>query len=182
MKVLLTLVVAFFGAVAAYSTCYEYAPMGGYPITADGFPPEEDKNCHETTAEMDAETAEADMPRCLESGHFDFYQCQGSECWCTDCAGHKIVGFENFERIEDPSKCVCARKKHEFSRSGMVGVSHRCEKEGGHYSSYQCSGTMCYCTDKHGASISTDVEDAYFHPWNSEGKDEFCSTLGAKRK
>ena len=52
------------------------------------------------------------LHRCLENGHYDLYQCQGSQCFCTDCAGLKIEGYENFGRHEvDSSKCKCARER-----------------------------------------------------------------------
>jgi len=170
---------------SAISYCYKYAPMGGYQFDMESGPPAVDKDCHQVTADLEAESAAAEMPilgrqtpRCMENGHFDLYQCHGSECYCTDCAGLKIEGYDNFGRHEaDASKCSCAREQHEFGRSGMVGVSHRCEPHGGHYKSYQCQGTGCYCTDKFGKYIQTDDEGARFTPWAAAGKDEFCASL-----
>jgi len=165
---------------SAISYCYRYPPMGGYQVDESG-PPTVDKDCHQVTADLEAEPSVLGraVPRCMENGHFDLYQCQGSQCHCTDCAGLQIEGFESFGRHEaDESKCSCAREKHEFERSGMVGVSHRCEPKGGHYKSYQCRGTGCYCTDQFGHFIKTEDEGARFTPWQDEGKDEFCATLG----
>merc|ERR1712228_84441 len=144
---------------------------GGYQVDESG-PPTVDKDCHQVTADLEAEPPVLGraVPRCMENGHFDLYQCQGSQCHCTDCAGLQIEGFESFGRHEaDESKCSCAREKHEFERSGMVGVRHRCEPKGGHYKSYQCRGTGCYCTDQFGHFIKTE-EGSAFHPLARRGQ------------
>jgi len=168
---------------SAISYCYKYGPRGGYVIDPEGEPPVEDKNCHEVLAELEAKNEDEpvlgrETPRCLENGHFDFYQCQGSQCFCTDCAGLKIEGYENFGRHEvDSSKCKCAREEHEFGRSGMVGAHFRCSSNGGHFKHYQCQGTGCYCTDVHGEALPTDNLEAHFLIWEAEGKDEYCEEL-----
>jgi len=168
---------------SAISYCYKYPPMGGYVVEDIGEPPVEDKNCNQVKAELEAENEETpvlgrQIPRCLANGHYDLYQCQGSQCQCTDCAGLKIEGYESFGRHEaDDSKCKCAREEHEFGRSGMVGAHFRCNPKGGHFKYYQCQGTGCYCTNVHGNALQTDNLEAHFLIWQAEGKDEFCEEL-----
>jgi len=163
---------------SAISYCYQYAPMGGYVIDMDAGPPEEDKSCAEVKTELGAAGGEVEIPRCLENGHFDLFQCEGDQCFCTDCAGLKIENYNTFVRGEHiASQCACAREQHEFGRSGMVGINHRCDANGGHYKSYQCSGTVCYCTGPDGKSIKTEDPGARFVAWETEGKDDFCAAL-----
>merc|ERR1711887_448638 len=91
-------------------------------------PKPEEKSCVEVTAELEASGGDGDIPRCLENGHYDLFQCKGDECFCTDCSGEPIEFYEKFARGEHgESQCACAREQHEFGRSGMVGVSHRCD-------------------------------------------------------
>jgi len=168
---------------SAINYCYKFAPLGGYAVLPEGQTLTEDKNCNEIKAELEAENAEnprlgRPTPRCMDNGHYDLYQCTGSVCHCTDCAGLEIEGFETFMRHEvDDSKCKCAREQHEIHRSGMVGASFRCAEDGGHYKNYQCQGTGCYCTDAHGEAITTDNLEARFLVWETEGKEEFCKEL-----
>lgn len=167
---------SFVAASSAVSYCYRYAPMSGYVIDIESGPPVEDKSCAEVKADLEAE--EGEVPRCLENGHYDLFQCGGDECFCTDCAGLKIDDFEVFLRGDhEESQCACAREAHEFHRSRMVGVNHRCAPNGGHYKSYQCQGTGCFCTGKDGKYIKTEDPAARFLAWETEGKDEFCFTL-----
>jgi len=166
-------------AASAISYCYKYSPMGGYVVDLEAGPPAVDKSCTEVKADLVA-AGEGETPRCLENGHYDLFQCEGNECFCTDCAGLKIENYQIFLKGEDgESQCVCAREAHEFQRSGMVGISHRCDPNGGHYKPYQCQGTGCHCTEKDGKYIETEDTEAQFHPWTAEGKDEYCAGLQA---
>lgn len=182
MKFLLFLlgIVSIFNLTNAISYCYKYPARGGYVSDPEGDPPTIDPSCAEKKKEMEAlgELPGRELPRCLANGHYDLYQCSGSQCFCVDCAGIQIEEFESFNRGQvGDSTCNCAREADEFWRSGMVGVSYRCEAQGGHYKSYQCRGTGCHCTDKNGEWIRTDDENAHFTPWQAAGKDEYCSTL-----
>lgn len=142
-------------------------------------PEPEDPSCAEVKAQMETGAAiiGRESPRCLANGHFHPVQCRGSQCFCVDCAGLQLKGYEPVNRGEaEKLHCVCAREKHEFGRSGMVGRHFRCT-ENGNYASYQCSGTGCYCTNDHGEYIKTDVLGTYFLRWETEGKEEFCQGL-----
>jgi len=164
--------------------CYRYGPIRMYP---GGIPPPVEKSCAEVKAEIEAmgewpwmRWKNREAPRCLENGHYDLYQCSGSKCFCTDCAGKPIKGVEKFDRGQaDESKCVCSREKHEFR--GRLGVHHRCDPNGGHYMPYQCRGAYCHCTDQYGKYIQTDDERAHYFRWPQREqvaeKDEFCRGL-----
>jgi len=179
MKVGLVFIGLLSYAVCVYSIsyCYKYPSRGGYVIDMEGESPEIDQTCAEVKTDLGA-TDEATAPRCLENGDYDLFQCSGANCFCSDCAGLKIENFEEFPRGDHgDSQCACAREAHEFFRSGMLGVSYRCDPNGGHYKSYQCRGTGCHCTHKDGTYIETEDPLARFTPWQAEGKDEFCATL-----
>ena len=165
--------------------------------------PAPDKTCAEVRAGLEAMTTttttpdggRAWMPRCLENGDYDLYQCvdvdasgEEEECRCVDCAGKPIRGVDAFSRPprriadvdadDESSQCACVRARDEFRRSGMLGMMYRCDVEdGGRYLPYQCRGTSCHCTHPSGKWISTDEEGAQFKIWQAEGKDQFCREL-----
>jgi len=155
-----------------------YASIRMYPR---GIPPPVEISCAEVKAAIAAMGGWMKAPRCLENGHYDLYQCSGSKCFCTDCAGKPIKGVEKFDRGQaDESKCVCSREDHEIQLSRRLGVRHRCDPNGGHYMPYQCRGPVCHCTDQYGKYIQTDDERARFYWPRREQvaeKNEFCRGL-----
>jgi len=170
-----------FGILSLVSTssaidgCYPHRdrlPFGRPPWEN---PKPEVKSCAEVKAELEASGEDGDIPRCLENGHYDLFQCKGDECFCTDCSGEPIKFYEKFARGEHGEfQCKCAREadKHKFE----FGRSYRCDPKGGHYMPYQCEGRGCYCTDQAGKQIRTEGGYILFKRLTSF-TDEYCNWL-----
>ncbi|XP_033758983.1 thyroglobulin-like [Pecten maximus] len=90
-------------------------------------------------------------PQCLEDGSYAPRQCLGSICNCVAANGTILTDDFSIGQAFN-TDCSCARNKHEYSTSGMVGKSFKCTVIGS-YAPVQCTGSVCYCSDNHGEQL-----------------------------
>ncbi|XP_043191954.1 thyroglobulin-like, partial [Amphibalanus amphitrite] len=102
----------------------------------------------------------ASRPDCDRLGRYKPTQCRGSKCYCVKPDGERLTQYEMAPR-ERPLYCGCARRVHEISESGLVGVILSCD-EHGDYDPRQCVGSVCHCADtvtgeKHRGSVEVPI-------------------------
>ncbi|GAB1606705.1 uncharacterized protein LOC115210817 [Argonauta hians] len=97
------------------------------------------------------------IPQCSDSGEYQKMQCQGRWCWCVYQDGTIIQGTKLASDKPDCNKGSgfgsCTRKLVKHSHSGLLGSFRPNCSESGEYAAVQCSGSRCWCADKHGEEI-----------------------------
>lgn len=92
----------------------------------------------------------AEKPVCTDDGDYHPKQCRGSQCFCVSKTGDAIEDFAANRWEAADMNCQCARDRHEYRQTGMIGKMFRCE-DNGNYKKLQCLGSVCYCVDELGA-------------------------------
>ncbi|XP_037094912.1 thyroglobulin-like [Pollicipes pollicipes] len=87
----------------------------------------------------------AEPPACDRMGRFHPKQCRGSECYCVTPAGRRLQAYRAAPRARQIF-CGCARRLHEITEGGLVGVTLNCDQHGD-YELKQCTGSVCHCAD-----------------------------------